>query len=62
MARRFNTLRKGDWGGLVEMWERDAQKVGTRREEREPREFTREEQLAKLRREVVAIMCDEGKV
>ena len=38
VARRFNTLAKEDWGGLVEIWERDVEKLG-RKEGRQPMEM-----------------------
>ena len=59
VARRFNYLARGDWGTIIEMWEKDksiqtAEKEKRRR--REPR-VEREEDEGKRRREVVAFIA-----
>ena len=62
VARRFNTLGKGDWGGLVEMWEKDKQRQKKKREGRGlAREKTDAEQLEKRKREVLALIAS-GKI
>ena len=59
VARRFNYLTRGDWGTIVEIWEKDktiqtAEKE--RRRRREPR-VEREDDQDKRRREAVALIA-----
>ena len=63
VARRFNTLSQGDWGGLVEIWERDREKLRRGREQvmERPR-MSEEGRAAKLVQEVLSLIQDQGKI
>ena len=58
VARRFNFVALGDWGGVVELWEKDKIFQTTERERRRRREprAEREDDQERRRREVVALI------
>ena len=58
VARRFNSVALGDWGGVVELWEKDKIFQTTERERRRRREprARKEDDLERRRREVVALI------
>ena len=59
VAKRFNCLTRGDWGSLIELWEKD-KNVQTadkeRRRRREPR-MEKEDNQERRRREVVGLIA-----
>ena len=63
MARRFNVLgQMQDWGGIVEMWETDMKRKGTRKGRlRKDNKDSEADKNAKLRREVVGLI-NAGKI
>ena len=59
VAKRFSCLTRGDWGSLVELWERDKVRLGedrARRDRRGQREVSEEEALRRKRKEVLALI------
>ena len=60
VARRFNYLARGDWGSVLEMWEKDKSTQTADRERRRRRgelRVEREDDEHKRRREVVALIA-----
>ena len=59
VARRFNYLARGDWGTIIEMWEKDKTEQTAEKEKRRRREprVEREDDEDKRRREVVALIA-----
>ena len=55
VARRYNCLTEGDWGNVVEMWERDMARMEGRGRGRRRGEGD-EELKPRLRREVVGLI------
>ena len=62
IARQFNTLSQGDWGGVIKIWERDRERERREMEQRTERaKPSNEEQAVKLTREVLSLIQDRGK-
>ena len=61
VAKRFNVLGTGDWGTLVELWEKDKERLGSQGVRRRRRQDTEEEKLSRHRKETISLIS-QGQV
>ena len=60
VAQRFNALCNGDWGSVVQLWERDrivAREIEAKRRSRMRKEVSEEEETQRRRRTVLALLA-----
>ena len=61
VAYRYNCLTSGDWGALVELWERDTERESRRPRRRKERSEQEEQEMIRLRKDVMGLFTT-GKV